>query len=240
MPFPAPSLLLTVPSTPAGAPSSDGAQTCGPASACGCGSTLPPTEHGQCPACGRWRAGNTAGLKFEPGNEVALVHGMRQLRDRLADEGSPLDQPARIELRDRVLADLGGSPEVSAVLAALVDDFAAAVVLRDFAFSHLAAVGPLTRAGRRRAVVDLYLQASARAERLGGQIGTARRQAQVPSLAEYLQRTAECPQEPGDDMSATRDSEDADRVSEADVADDSGTSAPEAGIRAGAEDGDER
>ena len=52
-------------------------------------------------------------------------------------------------------------------------------------FDHLAAVGPLSR-GRRRPVVDLYLQASARAERLAVQIGLRRAERRVPSLSEYL------------------------------------------------------
>ena len=51
---------------------------------------------------------------------------------------------------------------------------------------YLAANGPLTKAGRRRAVVGLYLEASTRVERLAARIGTDRRAKQVPSLAEVM------------------------------------------------------
>ena len=80
----------------------------------------------------------------------------------------------------------GGIPEPLIRLAQLVEDFGRAVVLRDLAFDHLAAVGPLSR-GRRRPVVDLYLQASARAEKLAAQIGLKRIERRVPSLTEYLE-----------------------------------------------------
>ena len=129
-------------------------------------------------AAGRFTAGNRIGQRFPPGNVAALVHGGRRLQ--LGHE-TPLDEVRRIDLHDAVLTDLGGRAEVSAVLAELVADFAAAVVLRDVAYAHLAAVGPLTRAGRRRAVVDLYLQASARAERLAAQIGLRRVPKPAPS-----------------------------------------------------------
>ncbi len=100
--------------------------------------------------------------------------------------GTPLDRARLVAIRDAVLSDLGGEDEVSEVMRQLVQDFAAAVVLRDLAFAHIASVGPLTKAGRRRAVVALYLEASARAERLAARIGTERRATRVPSLQEYL------------------------------------------------------
>ena len=131
---------------------------------CSCGAQVQASGRGQCPRCGRFLAGN----------EVALVHGVRQLQERQRHGwSSPLDDARRREILGAVLADLGGPEECSTVLREIVADFAAAVVLRDTAFGHLAVVGPLTRAGRRRAVVDLYLQASQRAERLANQIGTS-------------------------------------------------------------------
>lgn len=138
-----------------------------------CRTEVEPSQRGQCPACGCWL----------PGNVGALVHGGRRL---LAGHGTPLDVEHRRELRDAVIADKGGFENVSAVLASLIDDFAAAVILRDTAYGHLETVGPLTRAGRKRAVVDLYLAASARADRLANQIGLDRVQRRVPSLAEAM------------------------------------------------------
>ena len=138
-----------------------------------CGTEAEPTGKGQCGKCGCWL----------PRNEGALVHGGRRLQ---LGRGSPLDEARRVELRDVVVDDLGGRDDVSAVLFELVEDFSSACTLRDVAWQHLAAVGPLTRAGRRRAVVDLYLQSSQRAERLAARIGMERKPARVPSLSEYL------------------------------------------------------
>ena len=152
---------------------------------------------------GRFAPGNSVGQRFRPGNAAALVHGGRRLQ---LGHGTALDETRRLELRDSVLADLGGKTECSSVLCELVEDFAAAVVLRDTAFGHLAAVGPLTRAGRRRAAVDLYLQASQRAERLANQIGTGRTPARVPSLEEYLRARSEAESgdaPPGDHRTAS-------------------------------------
>ena len=122
-------------------------------------------------AAGRFVAGNAVGDRFKPGNSAGLIHGGRRLQ---LGCGTPLDESRRVELRDGVLADLGGPDEVSVVLGALVEDFASAVLLRETAWSHIAAVGPLTRAGRRRAVVGLYFLASGRVERLAAQIGLSR------------------------------------------------------------------
>lgn len=93
-----------------------------------------------------------------------------------------VDASRLADLRAAVVADLGGEAECSAVLRALVDDFAAAVALRDSAFANIEAIGPLTQAGRKRNVVDLYLAASARVERLASHIGVQRRTKTVDPL----------------------------------------------------------
>lgn len=121
---------------------------------------------------------------FLPGNESSLIHGGRRQQQ---GRGTPLDEAQRVAIRDAVLSDLGGEAEVSEVMRQLVEDFSGAVVLRDLVFRHLQATGPLTQAGRRRASVDLYLAASARAERLAKQIGTSRRPARVPTLQDVLE-----------------------------------------------------
>ncbi len=90
------------------------------------------------------------------------------------------------EIRAAVLADLGGEEDVSEVTMRLVEDFAFAVALRDLLSAHLAASGPLTKAGKRRAALDAWERASVRCERLAARIGTDRRPRQVPSLAEAL------------------------------------------------------
>jgi hypothetical protein len=97
-----------------------------------------------------------------------------------------MDQARQVEIRNAVLSDLGGEETISEVLALLVDDFAFACTLRDLLAAHLMAVGPLTKRNAKRAAVDLWHRASARAEGLAKRIGTERRAAHVPSLDEYL------------------------------------------------------
>jgi hypothetical protein len=87
-----------------------------------------------------------------------------------------------------VVEDQGGADECSEVQRALIADFAFAVTLRDLLAAHLAAVGPLTAAGKRRAALTSWQQASARVEALAGKIGLQRRAAPVPSLSQYLEQ----------------------------------------------------
>ncbi len=117
------------------------------------------------------------------GNEAALKHGGRRFA---AGAGTPLDEAVVVQLRDSVLADVGGQDAVSAITAELVYDFARACCLRDLAWQHIAAVGPFTKSGKRRAVVALWMEASARVERLGKTIGLERRAISVPTLEEVM------------------------------------------------------
>jgi hypothetical protein len=104
------------------------------------------------PLCGKYVAGNTG----------HLLHGTRRLR------WTPQDIARRKELSEAILLDLGGS--MSAVQRELVTDFANTCIFRDHLSEYLEQVGPLTERGNRRAVLDSYLAASARVERLASQI----------------------------------------------------------------------
>lgn len=87
-----------------------------------------------------------------------------------------------------MLADLGGEEHVSEVMAQLVEDFAFAAVLRDLLSAYLAASGPLTRAGKRRAALGAWHRASSRVEALARRIGTDRVPAEAESVEEYVSR----------------------------------------------------
>ena len=139
-----------------------------------CGTDAAPHGKGQCSSCG----------KFLPSNTASLVHGGRRLQ---LGQGSALDVQQRLAKRDRYLADLGGPTEVSATKADLLELATQAVQLADVMWAHIEAVGPLTKAGRRRAAVDLYLAASGRAERLLMQLGLERRTRQIEDPLTYLQ-----------------------------------------------------
>ena len=133
-----------------------------------------PSEAGKgsCPKCGC----------FLPTNTVALIHGGRSLAAR---SGTALDPAEYVAIRDAVLDDLGGEAEVSTAMYELVCLFAAACVLCKVMWRHIEATGPLTKVGRKRACVDLYLAASTRADRLAKQIGTDRRAVRA-TLAEVM------------------------------------------------------
>jgi hypothetical protein len=112
-----------------------------------------------------------------------LIHGGRRLQ---TGGETAMNEADRVALRDLVLSDLGGSENVSTVMRELVEDFARAVILRDLIWEHIAVAGPLTKAGRRRAAFDIYMQASSRAERLAARIGNDKVGTTVPSIAEVL------------------------------------------------------
>ena len=142
-----------------------------------CDHKAEPAGKGRCSACGCWLSGNVG----------ALVHGGRRMR---LSGGTALDAAERVAIRDAIIEDIGGESQISTVLREVVRDFAFGVVLRDRLADHLAAVGPLTRRGAKRAAVDLYMTASQRVERLAKLIGTERRAARVPDLREYIEQAA--------------------------------------------------
>lgn len=142
-----------------------------------CGWEGEPAGKGQCPECGCFVASNV----------VALRHGGRRLQ---SGQGSALEEARRQEIRAAIYQDLGGEAEVSEVVRHLVEDFAAAVLLRDACWHHLQEVGPFTRSGKRRAAVDLWRESSVRVERLAARIGTERRQRPTDTLEAWARRQA--------------------------------------------------
>ena len=101
-----------------------------------------------------------------------------------------MDRTRMVQIEADVTEDLGGSDAVSGVMSALVADFAFAVVLRDLLAAHLAATGPLTRAGKKKAAYTTWLQASQRVEGLARQIGTGRKAAKIQSVEEFVRERA--------------------------------------------------
>jgi len=157
-------------------PPGNGSGTCGPATvACGRCGTEAAAGRNHCPACGC----------FMPSSTVRQVHGAKALA---SGRGTPVDQARMAAIEQAVTEDLGGADELSEVQRALIADCAFAIVLRDLLSAHLAAVGPLTKAGKRRAALTSWQQASARVEALAGKIGLERRAAPTPSLADYIEQ----------------------------------------------------
>jgi hypothetical protein len=124
----------------------------GPRHQAWCSADVPPGAI-RCPTCNLW----------QPGNSGALVNGGRR---RL----TPADIASRDGLLDKLFAERGGRDNLDVVQQLRIEDYAtAATQLRNVA-QRLEEVGPLTAAGRRRSVVDVYGLFSARAERLGSDI----------------------------------------------------------------------
>lgn len=139
----------------------------------------PPPDKQRCPRCQCWL----------PDNRGRETHGGRalQLGRETEDQRS-----RREEIRDQIRNDLGGAEAApSAVTKGLVDRLSEALVLAEHCWGVIEASGPLTKAGRRRAVVDLWLQATGTVGRLSSTIGQERRTRQVPSLDEYLNQRNE-------------------------------------------------
>lgn len=152
--------------------------------ACGrCGSTAEPDADGRCPVAG-CRA-------FRKGNPSRLEHGL----SRRKPQAMPLDAEAYRAIAESIVADLGGLSECTTLQRALVKEAARLIVTSDAAFDWMIETGgPLTHGGRRRPVVDLYLAASARVERLAAQLGLHRRAKPIDPLDEVRRAVAEANQ----------------------------------------------
>ncbi len=138
-----------------------------------CGFDKVPIGQANCPKCGA----------FPPANQAAETHGLSRLR---RGPSTPLDIHARDEQVAVFVQDKGGDAEVSSVQKGQLVDLAQAIQLRDAAWGYIALVGPLTRAGRQRAAVGLYLAASQRVQQLAAQVGLARSAAPVQDAFDVL------------------------------------------------------
>lgn len=123
---------------------------------------------------GRWRPGNTA----------ALVLCGRRLA--LCGHQDALQVARRDEIREGLVADLGGEPELSTAKRVVVDRLAEAELLAQVYFAHLSEARPMTERGRTRAATLAYVQASDRVARLAGQLGLERRARSVATATEIL------------------------------------------------------
>ena len=136
-----------------------------------CDWTGPRPASGHCPRCGSFTSENVA----------AMTHGARRIQLRGA-----VDMLARSrvdELRTNLTRDCGDEPATRAIV---VDRLAETTLLAEMMWAHIAAVSPLTKTGKARAVVALYLQASDRATKLAALLGLSRQPKSIPTLADYI------------------------------------------------------
>jgi hypothetical protein len=140
----------------------------------------------RCRRCGRADDGNVdrrcACGALLPGNAAAVTHGAYTNRARVPDH---LARTAA-ELREAVLADLGGVDELSALEIEVIHRLCDLAIVANRAIADMSTNGIMTPAGKPRPAVAVLLQTTDRISRLAEQIGLKRRAKRVPSLQEYL------------------------------------------------------
>ena len=113
-----------------------------------------------------------------------MTHGGRRLA--LSGPQHGLQAARRDEIREGLVADLGGESELSTAKRVVVDRLAESVLLAEVFFAYLRQAGPMTERGRTRAVTSAYFSAADRVARLAGQLGLERRARPVPTATEIL------------------------------------------------------
>jgi hypothetical protein len=174
-----------------------------------CSWTGPKPASGHCPSCGA----------FVTSNEAALVHGGRQLQ--LHGPQTSLARERVAELRTSLIHDQGD--EQATTRSILVDRLAEVALLAESTWAYLSAAGPLTKGGKQRAAVGLYLGALDRAAKLALALGLERRQKKL-DIHEYLEqrygaRETVAPAAPADQGEATEGENDQNIVGDAGAAD---------------------
>jgi len=152
-----------------------------------CAAGRHPTKRGMC-----------ARGHFGPGNSAALKTGIYAFRDRGVES---LPSPLRLsveEFRAQVLADRGGSAELSAIDAARIGHLAEVETTLRLLASDLARRGLVTTKGRVRSAFGKWLEALDRWQRLAAAVGDGHKSRQVPSLRDYLTRVT--PTDEGGDV----------------------------------------
>jgi len=139
---------------------------------------------GRCPRCQAWLARNLGNFR----------HGLRsmQLHGPVAGAAAVRCQ----QIREALIAD---HADLSTARGLIVSRLAEVATLAESAWAQLEQVGPVTAAGRRRPVVDLYLQAADRVQRLAAALGLDRQPIDITdcSAAEWLDRQAASTPPPG-------------------------------------------
>lgn len=129
---------------------------------------------------------------FVSGNQARRVHGVRafETTGRLPEV---LRQTVE-EFRESVIADRGGSSELSTLEAAYVRRLSEAETVARLLAADLAARGLFTPKGRVRNTFQRWSEAVGLWDRLAQRVGVDRRARPVPSLRDYLAQ-AQAPEE---------------------------------------------
>jgi hypothetical protein len=126
---------------------------------------------------------------FIKGNQARRTHGVYSLRDR-GEASLPPDLRLTVaEFKAQVVADRGGTAELSAIEAARIGHLAEVETTLRLLAHDLATRGLTTPKGRVRSTFSRWLEALDRWERLAGHVGDGRLARRMPSLKDYLAST---------------------------------------------------
>ena len=142
-----------------------------------CGAGPHTTKDGMC-----------AAGHFVVGNSARRIHGVRafETTGRVPDV---LRQTVD-EFREAVIADRGGSSELSTLEAAYIRRLSEVETVARLLASDLAVRGLTSARGRVRSTFSRWLECIDRWDRLAQRVGTDRRSRAVPSLSAYLAQAA--------------------------------------------------
>ena len=121
-----------------------------------------------------------------PGNQLHRTHGTYSFRDRGAAALPDELRQTVDEFRESVIADRGGSSELSTLEAAYIRRLAEVETVARLLATDLASRGLTTPKGRVRGTFSRWLECLDRWDRLAQRVGTDRRSRAVSSLRDYL------------------------------------------------------
>ena len=114
--------------------------------------------------------------RFQPGNTLALKHGLRSARVQAGL--MPEQAEARAALAERVaaiVADLGGKDGLSALALGQIERHASLELVDEYLWENLQRHGPLTGKGRTRAALTAWLSVVDRLQKSATTLGLERR-----------------------------------------------------------------
>ena len=131
--------------------------------------------------------GRRANGTFAPGNTASLIHGARSPRVANASlDGQELLRASLQLTAAGIVADLGGTAELTHVRRELVTRFTETSAIASYLSENILANGVLTTKGKTRAAVSTYLQVVDRLHRLAHAIGLDRRTKPTSTLDAFL------------------------------------------------------
>jgi hypothetical protein len=143
---------------------------------CRCGTTEAHTD----------RPDMCANGHFVAGNQARRTHGAYAFRDRGPAALPDVLRQTVEEFREAVIADRGGTSELSTLEAAYIRRLSEVETVARLLAADLATRGLTTPKGRVRGTFSRWIDCVAMWDRLAQRVGTDRRARNLPSLSDYM------------------------------------------------------